>query len=471
MPKKKETKEKPAGELLKEKLVYKKKTAFEKCPDEENAVNEYCEGYKKFLDNGKTERDATKYSIELAKKNGFVEYKFGKKVKAGEKYYYNNRGKSVYFFIIGSEDIENGIALTAAHIDSPRLDLKANPVYEAGGMAFLKTHYYGGIKKYQWTAIPLALHGVVTLADGRTVDVMIGEDETDPLFYINDILPHLARDQYAKQLGAAIEGEQLNLLSGSKPFDNETGEAIKLNLLRLFNEKYGMTEVDFQSAELCAVPAMKARDVGLDRSLIAAYGHDDKVCAYPEITAIMSLENPKKTVMSILADKEETGSDGNTGMKTSAFCDIIADICAALKKNERVVRANSACLSADVSAAYDPNFAGAFEINNSALINCGIALSKYTGGGGKSSTNDASGEYVGRIRKIFDDAGVVWQTAELGKVDQGGGGTVAKFISEKNIDTVDVGVPVISMHAPYEVVSKYDVYNMHKAVVAFYTAK
>ncbi len=469
MPKKKE--EKSAGEQLREKLIYKKKTVFEKCPDEEKEVFEYAKGYMQFLDNSKTERDATAYSIELAKKKGFAEYRLGMKVKAGDKFYYNNRGKSVYFFIIGSENIENGMAITAAHIDSPRLDLKPNPAYEANGMAFLKTHYYGGIKKYQWTAIPLALHGTVTLADGKTVDVKIGEAADDPLFYVNDILPHLARDQFAKPTGSAIEGEQLNLLSGSMPFDTTTQEAIKLNLLRILNEKYGMTEADFQSAELCAVPAEKARDIGLDRGLIGAYGHDDKVCAYPEITAILSLDKPKKTVMSILADKEETGSDGNTGMKTSAFCDIIADICASMKKNERIVRANSVCLSADVAAGYDPNFAGAFEINNSAIINCGIALCKYTGGGGKSSTNDASGEYVGKIRKIFDDNGVVWQTCELGKVDQGGGGTVAKFISEKNIDTVDVGVPVISMHAPYEVVSKFDVYNMHKAVVAFYTAE
>ena len=467
----KNEKKKSEGELLKEKLIYKKKTAFEKCPDEKDAAFAYAEDYKKFLDNAKTERDASKFAIALAKKKGFKEYKLGMKVKAGDKFYFNNRGKSVYFFIIGSENIENGIAITAAHIDSPRLDIKANPVYESGGMAFIKTHYYGGIKKYQWTALPLALHGVVTLSDGKTVDVLIGEDESDPVFYVNDILPHLARDQYAKTVGAAIEGEQLNLLSGSIPFDNETSEAIKLNMLKLLNDKYGMTEVDFQSAELCAVPALKARDIGLDRSLIGGYGHDDKVCAYPEISAILSLSKPKKTVMSIIADKEETGSDGNTGMKTSAFCDIIADICAVMGKNERVVRANSLCLSADVSAAYDPNFAGAYEINNSAIINCGIALCKYTGGGGKSSTNDASGEYVGKIRKIFDDAGVVWQTAELGKVDQGGGGTVAKFISEKNIDTVDVGVPVISMHAPYEVISKFDLYNMHKAVVAFYTAK
>lgn len=467
----KNEKKKSEAELLKEKLFYKKKTAYEKCPDEKEAAYAYCEEYKKFLDNAKTERDASAYSIALAKKKGFKEYKFGTKVKAGDKFYFNNRGKSVYFFILGSEDIENGIAITAAHIDSPRLDLKANPAYEAGGMAFLKTHYYGGIKKYQWTAIPLALHGVVTLANGKTVDVIIGEDDSDPLFYVNDILPHLAKDQNSKHVSEAIEGEQLNLLSGSEPFDNETPEAIKLNLLKLFNDKYGMTETDFQSAELCAVPAMKARDIGLDRSLIAAYGHDDKVCAYPEISAILSLEKPKKTVMSIIADKEETGSNGNTGMKTSAFCDIISDICATLGKNERTVRANSMCLSADVAAAYDPNFAGAYEINNSAIINSGIALCKYTGARGKYDTNDATGEFVGKIRKIFDDNNVVWQSCELGKVDQGGGGTVAKFISEKNIDTVDVGVPVISMHAPYEVVSKFDVYNMHKATVAFYTAK
>ena len=464
-------KEKSAGELLKEKLVYKKKSAFEKCPDEKEAAFDYCEGYKKFLDNAKTERDATAYSIKLAKEAGFVEYKLGMKVAPGDKFYYDNRSKSVYFFIIGSEDLENGMAITAAHIDSPRLDIKANPVYEAGGMAFIKTHYYGGIKKYQWTAIPLALHGVVTLADGKKVDVILGEDDDDPLFYVNDILPHLARDQYAKSVGDAIDGEQLNLLSGSVPFDTETSEAIKLNLLKLLNDKYGMTEYDFQSAELCAVPSYKARDVGLDRSLIAAYGHDDKVCAYPEITSILGLQNPKKTVMSILADKEETGSNGNTGMKTSAFCDIIADISASLGKNERIVRSNSICLSADVAAAFDPNFAGAYEINNSALINSGIALCKYTGARGKSDTNDASGEYVAKIRKIFDDNNVVWQSCELGKVDQGGGGTVAKFISEKNIDTVDVGVPVISMHAPYEVVAKLDVYNMHKAVAAFYTAE
>ena len=468
MPKKKE---KSQGEQLKEKLLYKKKSVFEKCEDERQAELDYAEGYKKFLDSAKTERDATRTAIAMAREKGFAEYKFGQKVKPGDKFYYNNRGKSLYLFIIGKENIEKGIAITAAHIDSPRLDLKANPVYESGGMAFMKTHYYGGIKKYQWTAIPLALHGTVVLSDGTSKDVLIGEDDGDPVFYVNDILPHLGRDQAAKQLGAAIEGEQLNLLSGSIPFDKETSEGIKLNLLRLLNEKYGMTEVDFQSSELCAVPAGRARDVGLDRSMIMAYGHDDKVCAYPEITGILSLDAPEKTVMSILSDKEETGSDGATGMKTSAFCDIISDLAKTLGKNERVVRANSLCISADVAAAYDPNFAYAYELNNSAVINCGIALCKYTGGGGKSSTNDASAEYVARIRKIFDDAGVVWQSAELGKVDQGGGGTVAKFISEKNIDTVDVGVPVISMHAPYEVIAKADLYNMHKAVVAFYKAK
>lgn len=452
---------------LTEKLVYKKKTAYEKYPEQTAKAYEYCEGYMEFLDHAKTERDATAAAVKMAIDAGFTEYKFGMKVSPGDKYFVDNRGKSVYLFIIGSEDLERGIAITAAHIDSPRVDFKAMPVFEAGGMAFFKTHYYGGIKKYQWTTIPLAIHGTVVLSDGTSVDICVGEDEADPIFYINDILPHLGAEWAQKPLASAIEGEMLNVLAASEPCGKDA-DAIKLNLLRILNEKYGIIEEDFQSAELCAVPALKARDVGFDRSLIAAYGHDDKVCAYPELTAILSLDHPKNTVMSILADKEETGSNGNTGMKTSAFIDIIADLAAGMGKNERVVRANSRCISADVSAAYDPNFASAFELRNSALINCGIALCKYTGARGKSDTNDCGAEFVGQIRKIFNDAGVVWQTAELGKVDAGGGGTVAKYISEKNIDTLDVGVAVVSMHAPYEVVAKTDVYNMHKAVLAFY---
>ena len=463
--------EKTQAQQLQEALLYKKKTAYEQNEQDFELAAEYCKGYMEYLDSSKTERESCKTAIEMAKARGFVPYTFGMPVKAGDKFYFNNRDKSVYLLIIGSEDIEKGIAITAAHIDSPRLDLKALPVYEAGKMAYLKTHYYGGIKKYQWTAIPLALHGTVINAKGEKIDICIGEDENDPIFYITDILPHLGQDQYRKNLGDAIDGEMLNLVAGSLPYDNEVSEGVKLNLLRILNEKYGIVEADFASAELSAVPAVKARDVGLDRSMIASYGHDDRVCAYPELTAIFSLENPEKTVMSILADKEETGSDGATGMKTAAFCDIISDICNTLGKNERTVRANSACLSADVAAAFDPAFAYAYEQANSAFIGCGIALCKYTGSRGKSSTNDATAEFVGKVRQIFDQANVVWQSAELGKVDQGGGGTVAKYIAEKNIDTVDVGVPVISMHAPYELVSKVDVYNMHKAIVAFYTSK
>lgn len=463
--------EKIKGSERADMLFYKKKSAYEKCASDFELAKEYCEGYKAFLDSSKTEREACKNAIAMAEKNGFRPFEFGCDVKAGDKFYFNNRGKSVYLMVIGKEDIESGIAITAAHIDSPRLDLKALPVFEAGGMAYFKTHYYGGVKKYQWTALPLALHGTFINADGESVDVCIGEDEGDPVFYITDILPHLAADQYSKKLGEAIDGEMLNIVAGSEPYDNETANAVKLNLLHILNEKYGITEADFASAEISAVPVEKARDVGFDRSLIASYGHDDRVCAYPELTAILSLDAPEKTVMSILADKEETGSDGATGMKSAAFCDIISDICQTLGKNERKVRANSVCLSADVAAAFDPAFAYAYELNNSAIIGSGIALCKYTGSRGKSSTNDATAEFVGKVRAIFDNANVVWQSAELGKVDQGGGGTVAKYISEKNIDTVDVGVPVISMHAPYELVSKVDVYNMHKAVLAFYTAK
>ncbi len=461
--------EKTQGQLLYERLAYTKKTAYEKYPEEKIAAYDYCKGYKEYLDKGKTAKDAALEALKLAKANGFKEYFFGTKVSAGEKYYYLNRERSLFLFVIGSEHIENGIRIAASHIDSPAIDIRANPLYESGGMAFFKTHYYGGIKKYQWTAIPLALHGTIVTKDGEKINVCIGENEDDPIFYINDLLPHLSKEQYSKNLSEGIDGETLNILLGSAPYeDDAVSEKIKLNVLALLNEKYGIVEEDFLTAELTAVPALKARDVGFDRSLIAAYGHDDKVCAYPSLTALFEIENPKHTLMVLLADKEETGSNGATGMKGCLMDDLIADISHSLGKSERAVRAHSMCISADVCAGYDPNFANAYEKNNSALINCGIGVCKYTGARGKSDTNDATGEYTSLIAQIFNDADVVWQACEMGKVDFGGGGTVAKYVAERNIDTIDVGVPVISMHAPYEVVAKADVYNMHKAIKAFF---
>ena len=460
-------KEKSREELLKEKLFYKKKNAFDKKDDDyKKSVMEYAEGYKKFLDSAKTEREAVKTTIEMAKANGFCEYKLGDKIVKGGKYYFNNRGKSLYLFVAGNEDLENGIRICASHIDSPRLDMKQHPLYESESMAYLKTHYYGGIRKYQWITISLALHGVVTKANGESVDITIGEDEGDPIFCITDLLPHLASDQSQKPLATAFTGEGLNLLIGSEPY-GECDEAVKLNMLSILNEKYDITESDFISAELVAVPSIKAKDLGLDRSFVAGYGHDDRVCSYPAITAILENKDSAHTLMCVLADKEEIGSEGVSGMQCDLLVDLMEEICKNLGGNFNVVKANSMCLSADVNAGYDPMYPEVFEKRNSALMNCGVVMSKYTGARGKSSTSDASAEYVGKIRSIFDANGVIWQTAELGKVDIGGGGTVAMYIANHNIDTVDIGVPVLSMHAPMEVIAKNDIYEAHKAFSAF----
>lgn len=455
-------------EALKKQLFYKKENVFEtRSKKEEKQIEEYSKGYKTFLDNAKTEREATKEGIKMLKENGFVPYKLGDKIVKGGKYYYDNRGKSLFAFVAGTENIENGIRICAAHIDSPRLDLKQHPMFENEGFAYLKTHYYGGIRKYQWVTIPLALHGVVTTMDGKNVEVVIGEDEKDPVFCITDLLPHLAREQSQKPLGTAHPGESLNLLIGSQPLDGATDDKVKFNMLKILNDKYGITENDFVSAELTAVPAGKARDLGLDRSMIAAYGHDDRVCSYPSLTAIIENKDSEHTLMCILADKEEIGSEGVSGMKCRLIVDLIEEISKNLGGNANVVRANSMCLSADVSAGYDPMYPDVFEKRNSAIVNCGVVMNKYTGGGGKSSTNDASAEYVGHIRRVFKENGVVWQTAELGKIDVGGGGTVAMYIANQNINTVDLGVAVLSMHAPLEVISKNDLYQTHKALSAF----
>ena len=448
-------------------LFYKKKTFYETFGEAElNAAFEYARGYASYLDDAKTEREAVERSIADAEKQGFVPYSFGMQIEVGGKYYYNNRGKNLFLFTIGSESLENGFRISAAHIDSPRIDLKPCPLYEESGMSFLKTHYYGGIRKYQWVTLPLALHGVIVKENGEVVKVTIGEDDNDPLLYINDLLPHLGQETNKKPLGEAIPGEKLNILVGSIPC-GEGENAIKLNVMKLLNEKYGIVEEDFLSAELCVVPAMKARDVGLDRSLIGAYGHDDRVCAYPALTAIFDCANSEHSLMCVLADKEETGSDGNTGMQSDVLVDLIASVSAALGVDAIKVRANSKCLSADVSAAYDPNFAEVFEKRNTPLLSCGAILTKYTGSRGKSSTNDASAEFIGWLRGVMAKDNVLWQTGELGKVDIGGGGTVAKYVAMHNIETVDLGVPVISMHAPYEIVSKVDVYETYRAFCAF----
>ena len=442
-----ENKEKTAGQKLKDELFYKSKNTYEALSEEDiAAAYDYAADYMKFLDGGKTERECVKEGVALLEAAGFSPYTFGMKVAPGGKYYYNNRGKSLSAFVLGTESLENGVYFSAAHIDSPRVDLKQHPLYEAEGLGFLKTHYYGGIKKYQWTTIPLALHGVVTRADGTTVELVIGEDDSDPVFYIDDLLPHLAGDQMRKSLADGINGEQLNLLSGSRPFEKNLPEAVKLNILKLLNDKYGITEADLMSAELCAVPAYKARDIGLDRSLIGAYGHDDRVCAYPSLTALIAAENPVHTTMAILADKEEIGSEGNSGMQSAVYFDIIADLADTLGVSDIVVRSNSKCLSSDVNAAFDPNFPEVNERRNACFVNHGVVITKFTGARGKSGSNDASAEFTGYVRNLLDAAGVVWQTSELGKVDQGGGGTVAKFIAEKNVDVIDLGVPVPCTH-------------------------
>ena len=462
--------EKSIGKEMLEKLSYKKKNVYEEATSEEiKAIFEYSEGYMKYLDDSKTEREAVVASIKLAEKCGYTEYKLGDKISVGDKKYFNNHGKSLVLFRVGKNDIEKeGIRILASHIDSPRLDLKQVPMYEDAGMGFLKTHYYGGIKKYQWTAIPLALHGVMIKNNGECVEIVIGEDDKDPVFYINDLLPHLGARQAAEPLGTAISGETLNILIGGLPYnDDEVSEKIKLTALSYLYEKYGVTEADFLSAELSLVPAFKARNIGFDGALIGAYGHDDRVCSYPALTALLDCESDLRTAMVILADKEEVGSMGLSGMQSDTMVDIMDEIAAALGKNPKVVRHHSKCLSADVNAAYDPNFADVYEKRNSALISCGAVISKYTGARGKSGTSDASAEFVGFVRRLFDENGVIWQAAELGKVDAGGGGTVAMFIANHNIETVDLGVPVISMHAPYEVVSKADVYSTYKACLAF----
>lgn len=453
-------------------LAYKRTNVYE-VADEKlmKEIFDYAEGYKTFIDAGKTEREACAYVVEAAKAQGYKPFEFGMKLKAGDKVYYDNRGKNVYLMRIGTADVaKDGIRILASHIDSPRLDLKQVPLYESEDVAFAKTHYYGGLRKYQWAAIPLALHGVVALSDGSKLTVKIGEDESDPVFYISDLLPHLAAKQNAKPLGEGIEGEQLNIWLGNIPYTaakEDKDKTVKENILKILHDKYAIKEEDFLSAELSIVPAFKAKDIGFDRALIGAYGHDDRVCSYPAYTALFDEVSDEHTVMVILADKEEIGSEGTTGMQCRLFTDFIDEIAASFGVTSAAIRAHSMCLSADVNAGYDPNFPEVCEKLNSAYLSHGAGITKFTGARGKSGSNDANAEFIGYLRKLFAENGVIWQTGEMGKVDVGGGGTVAKYIANMNIDTIDIGVPVISMHSPFEVISKADLYENYLAFRAF----
>ena len=450
-----------------------RKSAWEKINDKK-IVFDFCKGYIKYLDLGKTERLCVEYSKELAEEMGFKNIDNIEKLEAGMKVYKINRAKNIVLSVIGSEDIEKGFNLVAAHIDSPRLDLKQIPLYEDSNMAMFKTHYYGGIKKYQWTAIPLSLIGVIVKENGEIINVNIGEDDEDPVFTISDLLPHLAAEQMEQKLSKAFTGEDLNVLAGSIPSDSEK-DKYKENVMKLLEEKYGICEEDFISAELELVPNFKARNLGLDSSMIAAYGHDDRVCAYTALKAIFDIENPKRTSVCFLADKEEIGSMGCTGMQSRFFENFVAEMIDKIKPcySELMLKkaiSASMCLSSDVTCAMDPNFKSVSEPMNSAYLGEGVAFAKFTGARGKSSTSDANAEFVAKIRKILNDADVAWQMAELGKVDQGGGGTVAQYIANLDMDTIDCGVPLLSMHAPYEVASKVDIYMAYKAYRAFYEA-
>ena len=460
---------KTRGEELKAKLFMDKQNmGLSKDEEYLEKADLFAEGYKSFINMCKTEREVYDTTISIAREKGYKEFDMAKEYKAGDKIYVGNMGKALILATFGKKPLNEGTRIVASHIDNPRLDLKPQPVFEKEEVGYFKTHYYGGIKKYQWPTLPLAIHGVVILNDGRTVDVKIGESECDPVFVISDILPHLAQDQMKRNASEIIKGEELNVIVGSLPFkDDKASEKVKLNVLRLIFEKYGITEEDFVSAELCMVPANMSRDVGFDRSLIGGYGHDDRCCAYPSIMAEVEAKEPEYTTICVLADKEEVGSDGRTGLNSRMLEYFIEDLAENAKVSYREVMRNSYCLSSDVGAAFDPTFPDCFEKNNSAKLNYGPIITKYTGARGKSGTNDAPAEVVGFVRKLLNDNGVQWQTGELGKIDLGGGGTVAKFVGALQIKTIDMGVPVLSMHSPFEIISKTDLYETFRAYEAF----
>lgn len=446
-------------------LEYKKLYSTTKKAKELEIVEDFNKDYRDFIDSAKTERLAVSYAEREAKAFGFRPFDSAEKLNAGDKVYYVNRNKAITLAVIGKKSLNEGCRIIASHIDSPRLDLKPQPLYESGGISYFKTHYYGGIKKYQWTAIPLELHGVVYKANGERVDINIGADPSDPVFYISDLMPHIGKDQMSKNASEFISGEGLNLINGSLPIDEDGG--VKLNVLSYLNEKYGITERDLITAELTAVPAIMSREVGFDRSLIAAYGHDDRICAYPALRALLAEPSPEHTAIVMLADKEEIGSYGVTGLGSETYPDFIRALCNSCDACYLACKSNSVCLSADVGGAFDPCYAEAYEANNSAYINRGVVISKYTGARGKSGSSDASAETLANLARVFDEAGVVWQVGEYGKVDQGGAGTVASEIAHFGIEVIDCGVPILSMHSVTELASKFDIYEMFRASSAF----
>ena len=464
--------EKTPNQQLAEKLLFKPAYVGDKSAAVKQEAHAFAEGYKKFLDAGKTEREVAAESEQMLKDAGYQQFDPKKTYAPGDKVYFSQLGKAIVASTIGTRSFEDGFRLVIAHTDSPRLDLRPTPLYESDHFSYFKTHYYGGIRKYQWGTMPLAIHGVFSRADGTTVSVNVGEDENDPVFCITDLLPHLGAEQGERKLSDGIRAEELNILIGSVPsetVDEKCSEKIKLAIMEHLNREYGMTEADFLSAELCCVPAFNACDIGFDRSFVGAYGHDDRVCSYPAATSLFDLtETPAHTGVCLLVDKEEIGSDGVTGMQSRAFDTFMADLCRAQDVLLDECFENSVCLSADVCNAFDPNYPEVSEKRNDARANCGFALVKYTGARGKSGTSDATAELMARIRCIFDKAGVIWQTGQLGKVDQGGGGTVAMYLANRNIDTVDAGVPVLSMHAPFECIAKLDLYMAYKGFGAFY---
>lgn len=465
--------EKSQAAILKEELFLDRKNGITtRSENEIESADAFCTGYKMFLDSAKTEREAVIAAEQIAKEKGFTAFDRDKQYKPGDRVYTVNRGKNIMLAVIGTDGCKDGVRLAIAHIDSPRLDLKPNPLYEENDLALFKTHYYGGIKKYQWTAVPLALHGTIVLKNGEKISVCLGEKEDEPCFCVTDLLPHLSQEQNTKTLAKSFTGEDLNVLIGSRPFkDDKESELVKLNIMKLLHEQYKITEADFLSAELELVPAYKSRDIGFDRSMVGGYGQDDRICAYPALMAAIDCKTPRQTSITVLVDKEETGSDGNTGMQSDYMKYFIFDLAKSEGLEGYRVLSKSKCLSADVNAAFDPTYASVYEANNSCYINNGVVITKYTGHGGKYDTSDASAEFMAEIRLLLDKENILWQTGELGKVDQGGGGTIAKYVANRNVDVIDLGVPVLSMHSPFEVASKVDLYMAYRSFTAFFEAQ
>lgn len=462
--------EKTIGQQLQEELTFKFPHIAKEAPYQREEAEMFCEGYKRILDNGKTERECVREAVAMLEMQGYCPFEAGRNYTTGDKVYYVNRGKAIIATTFGKAGMEQGLRINGAHIDSPRLDLKPNPVFEKNDLAYFKTHYYGGIRKYQWGTVPLAIHGVIIKKNGEIVELNIGEKEGDPVFCVTDLLPHLAGEQNDRKLRDGLKGEELNVLISSIPFidEAELKEPVKLLALKLLNDRYGITEADFFRAEIELVPAQKACDVGLDHSMIGAYGQDDRVCAYTALMAEIDANMPEYTTVTVLADKEEVGSEGNTGLDSDFVLHYIQDLAAMAGVDARKVLRNSICLSSDVNAAYDPTFGMVYEDRNSCFLNKGCVLTKYTGVRGKSGSNDASAELMAKIIAMMEQEGIYWQIGELGAVDQGGGGTIAKYVAHMNVDVVDLGVPILSMHSPFELSSKLDVYNTYKAFRAFY---